>query len=208
MLFRSTQQNEEETTASDKENSDEVIIDEETGAEVKVSASRADSQAELYKGKVVKYLIVPKDVEIPAGLDKETIVIQLPVGSIYSGSEEIRKVIETLKQKELITCQPEEDKDNEEIAAAGNYDKLKVKTLVKKKVDLAILPSEILKDKKEKEIFKDLGEDMANLDIALIVDRSKEEETDEAKAEWLKVYGILLGCEEDAEQAYQEAITK
>ena len=34
---------------------------------------------ELYEGNVVKYLIVPKDVEIPAGLDKDMIVIQLPV---------------------------------------------------------------------------------------------------------------------------------
>ena len=52
----------------------------------------ADAQAELYKGNVIKYLLVPENVEIPAGLEKEVIVINLPVESVYSGSDEIREV--------------------------------------------------------------------------------------------------------------------
>ena len=199
---------EEETSSDAKESaeSEETVIDEETGAEISLSASRADSQAELYKGKVVKYLIVPEDVEIPAGLDKETIVIQLPIESVYSGSEEITKLLVKLGLKDLIKSQPEEDPDNEEIEGAGTYDKLKVKKLVKSKCDLAILPSECLKDKKEREVFDSLSEDLANLDIVVMVDRSADEKTKEAKAEWLKVYGILFGCEEAAQQAYEEAL--
>ena len=63
-----------------------------------------------------------------------------------------------------------------------------------------------MKDKKEKEVFESLAEDLANLDIAALVDRSADEKTDEAKAEWMKVYGILFGCEEAAQQAYETAV--
>ena len=43
----------------------------------------------LYEGNVVKYLIVPDGVEIPVGLDKETIVIQQPTDKTYVASDVI-----------------------------------------------------------------------------------------------------------------------
>lgn len=193
----------EDTKESEKEDSEEALtfIDEETGMEVSVMASKQDAQAKLYKGNIVKYLIVPEDVEIPAGLDKETVVIELPVEGVYSGSEEIAKTMEELKVSELIKAQEKEDKDKK-IAGAGAYNKLKLKTLVKNKCGVAMLPGEILKDKKERETFYQLSDDLAHIDIISIVDRSEMEKSDKAKAEWLKVYGILFGCEEAAETAY------
>lgn len=86
----------------------------------KAVKSTADAQAELYKGNVIKYLLVPENVEIPAGLEKEVIVINLPVDSIYTGSDDISKIFEELKIDDLITSQVKEDKDNEDILAAGD----------------------------------------------------------------------------------------
>ena len=61
---------------------------------------------------------------------------------------------------------------------------------------------------KAKKDFESLAEDLANLEIPVILDRSELEESDEAKAEWLLVYGLLLGCEEEAEAAYQNALAE
>ena len=36
----------------------------------------------------------------------------------------------------------------------------------------------------------------------------EDEETEEAKLEWIKVYGILLGCEEAANAYYESAIAE
>ena len=44
-----------------------------------------EEQLALYKAKIVRYLIVPEDAEIPAGLDKEMIVIQKPKKSVNPG---------------------------------------------------------------------------------------------------------------------------
>lgn len=46
----------------------------------------------------------------------------------------------------------------------------------------------------------------ATLGIPLVIDRSADEETDLARYEWLKVYGVLFGCEEKTDALYQAAV--
>ena len=41
-------------------------------------------QAALYLNKVIKYLIVPENAEIPAGLDKEVIVVRQPADHVFA----------------------------------------------------------------------------------------------------------------------------
>lgn len=195
---------EEDAEAEEEESGAQVIIDEETGMEITLIASKAEAQAELYKGNVIKYLLVPEGVEIPAGLDKEAIVVQVPVDSIYSADEKITDIMKLLGIEDLITSKPEEDKNKEDILAVGDYDDLNLKALVKSKCHMAILPEESIKDSKSKEEFKSLAEDLANLEIPVLVDRAEYEKTDSAKAEWLKVYGVLFGCENEATAAYEK----
>ena len=62
-----------------------------------------EEQLALYKAKIVRYLIVPEDAEIPAGLDKEMIVIQKPKKSAYVGSEEVLEILDKLNATDQIT---------------------------------------------------------------------------------------------------------
>ena len=218
---------------------------------------------ELYEGNVVKYLIVPKDVEIPAGLDKDMIVIQLPVEKAYVASEDALKLLdEQLDTAESIKAVGMEQKDcqieniakameNKKISFDGAFDDLDYKALVKDEIDFAILPSEFLpgnakdeedtdaadetadtkaedqkddKDdkttdekadedktpeellKEENERLSDTAERLATLTIPMLVDRSADEKTDLAKAEWLKVYGVIFGCEDQANELFQQMV--
>ena len=218
---------------------------------------------ELYEGNVVKYLIVPKDVEIPAGLDKDMIVIQLPVEKTYVASEDALKLLdEQLDAAESIKAVGMEQKDcqieniakameNKKISFDGAFDDLDYKALVKDEIDFAILPSEFLpgnakdeedadaadetadtkaedqkddKDdkttdekadedktpeellKEENERLSDTAERLATLTIPMLVDRSADEKTDLAKAEWLKVYGVIFGCEDQANELFQQMV--
>jgi len=52
----------------------------------------------------------------------------------------------------------------------------------------------------------DVKERLTLLGIPMFVDRSAEEETEAAKIEWIKVYGILLGYEEAANACYETAV--
>lgn len=220
--------------------------------------------ADLYKANVVKYLIVPEDsdVELPVGIEKEMIVIHLPVKHAYVDSEESLNTMDDLKLLKKIAAvgydQDETDieavnkaLEKEDMVYAGSADDLKFREIVKNKIDLAIVSSEILpgsetekavkegkdgkttktdstdkktvdttkkKDSKtvndvtgdsEKEatsVLDDLADNFATLGIPLIIDRSADEKSELAKAEWLKVYGAVFGCSKKTDQLYNKAV--
>lgn len=220
--------------------------------------------ADLYKANVVKYLIVPEDsdVELPVGIEKEMIVIHLPVKHAYVDSEESLNTMDDLKLLKKIAAvgydQDETDieavnkaLEKEDMVYAGSADDLKFREIVKNKIDLAIVSSEILsgsetekavkegKDgkttktdstdkktvdttkKKDSKTVNDvtgdseteatsvldsLADNFATLGIPLIIDRSADEKSELAKAEWLKVYGAVFGCSKKTDQLYNKAV--
>ena len=260
----------EDTDTAAAENTAAATDEEEAAAasdSKKTSTEKAkdltEKTQELYEGNVVKYLIVPKDVEIPAGLDKDMIVIQLPVEKTYVASEDALKLLdEQLDAAESIKAVGMEQKDcqieniakameDKKISFDGAFDDLDYKALVKDEIDFAILPSEFLpgnakdeedadaadetadtksedqkddKDdkttdekadedktpeellKEENERLSDTAERLATLTIPMLVDRSADEKTDLAKAEWLKVYGVIFGCEDQANELFQQMV--
>lgn len=219
---------------------------------------------DLYKANVVKYLIVPEDsdVELPVGIEKEMIVIHLPVKHAYVDSEESLNTMDDLKLLKKIAAvgydQDETDieavnkaLEKEDMVYAGSADDLKFREIVKNKIDLAIVSSEILPgsetekavkegkdgkttktdstDKKTVDTTKkkdsktvndvtgdseteatsvldDLADNFATLGIPLIIDRSADEKSELAKAEWLKVYGAVFGCSKKTDQLYNKAV--
>ena len=220
--------------------------------------------ADLYKANVVKYLIVPEDsdVELPVGIEKEMIVIHLPVKHAYMDSEESLNTMDDLKLLKKIAAvgydQDETDieavnkaLEKEDMVYAGSADDLKFREIVKNKIDLAIVSSEILPgsetekavkegkdgkttktdstDKKTVDTTKkkdsktvndvtgdseteatsvldDLADNFATLGIPLIINRSADEKSELAKAEWLKVYGAVFGCSKKTDQLYNKAV--
>mgnify|MGYP007084657052 FL=1 len=60
----------------------------------------------------------------------------------------------------------------------------------------------------QKENFKEekVTEKFAMLGIPVIVDRSSQEKTDLAKLEWIKVYGVLYGCEDQMNNKFDAAV--
>ena len=255
----------EDTDTAAAENTAAATDEEEAAAasnSKKTSTEKAkdltEKTKELYEGNVVKYLIVPKDVEIPAGLDKDMIVIQLPVEKTYVASEDALKLLDKqLDAAESIKAVGMEQKDCqiENIAKAMEDKKISFDgafdDLDKDEIDFAILPSEFLpgnakdeedadaadetadtksedqkddKDdkttdekadedktpeellKEENERLSDTAERLATLTIPMLVDRSADEKTDLAKAEWLKVYGVIFGCEDQANELFQQMV--
>lgn len=249
-MTKDTERDPEKQTEDDKKAEDTdtaAATDEEEAAAASDSKKTGTEKAkdltektkELYEGNVVKYLIVPKDVEIPAGLDKDMIVVQLPVEKAYVASEDALKLLdEQLDAAENIKAVGMEQKDcqieniakameDKKISFDGAFDDLDYKALVKDEIDFAILPSEFLpgnaKDeedadaadedktpeellKEENERLSDTAERLATLTIPMLVDRSADEKTDLAKAEWLKVYGVIFGCEDQANELFQQMV--
>ena len=137
-----------------------------------VVQTQEEITADLYKAKVVKYLIVPEDsdAELPVGIEKEMIVVKLPIKHAYVDSEESVNTLETLKLLKKVKAVGF-DKDETDIDAvnkgleedkmvyAGAADDLKFRELVKNKIDFAIVSSEVLPGSKTAEDAKEKGSD-------------------------------------------------
>ena len=171
-------------------------------------------QATLYLNNVVKYLIVPENAEIPAGLDKEVIVVRQPADHVYAGSNKTISLMEELGQLDKVTtvgvkknkCKNETIKEKmaeKEVIYAGTSDKLNYKKLVKNKCNLALLSSSVLPEKrsskkaakKKMTAYRKMTEKMTLLQIPVIVDRAKDEKGKDAQKEWEKVYQVILECD-------------
>lgn len=171
-------------------------------------------QAALYLNNVVKYLIVPENAEIPAGLDKEVIVVRQPADHVYAGSNKTISLMEELGQLDKVTtvgvkknkCKNETIKEKmteKEVIYAGTSGKLNYKKLVKNKCNLALLSSSVLPEKrsskkatkKKMTAYRKMTEKMTLLQIPVIVDRAKDEKGKDAQKEWAKVYQVILGCD-------------
>lgn len=137
-----------------------------------VVQTQEEITADLYKAKVVKYLIVPEDsdAELPVGIEKEMIVVKLPIKHAYVDSEESVNTLETLKLLKKVKAVGF-DKDETDIDAvnkgleedkmvyAGAADDLKFRELVKNKIDFAIVSSEVLPGSKTAEDAKEKDSD-------------------------------------------------
>ena len=240
----------EDAQNSDAESNADASVEEST-AQDNNGTSEQELAAELYEGNVVKYLIVPEDVEVPVGLEQDMIIVKKPVDHVYAESDEILNTMKDLDLLDNVVAVGMKSKDctvseiadkmkakdgekNAEVAYAGTADKLKLKNLVKSGVNLAMFSEDILpredseenaakdtdkkadkdsKDTKETltveeqtEQFEELTEKLAMLGIPVFVDRSSEEKTELGKQEWIKVYGVLYGCEEQTNEKFDAAV--
>ena len=238
-----------DTKKSDNDSKSDASV-EESAASDNNGTSEQDLAAELYKGNVVKYLIVPEDVEVPVGLEQDMIIVKKPTDHTYAESDEILNMMKDLDLLDNVAAVGMKSKDctvseiadkmkvkdgekNAEVAYAGTADKLKLKNLVKSEVNLALFTGDILpgakseeteveakdtdkKDSKDTEEtltleeqteqFEELTEKLATLGIPVLVDRSSEEKTELGKQEWIKVYGVLYGCEELTNEKFDAAV--
>lgn len=153
-------QNSTSQTSSDSTSEDSTA--KISSADGEESAATEQDYAKLYKQDVIRYLLVPEDKtdQIPAGIDKSIIVVQLPMDKTYVASDVALEMIEKIGADKNVTavsttaddCKIDAIKESLEkgdIISAGTYDKADLKELVKNKCKLAIVPSDILTAKTE-----------------------------------------------------------
>ena len=220
-----TQSGRVETKTTKKKKKEEEQT-EDGASEASQNQSEQEDKSELYLNNIVKYLIVPEGVEIPVGLDKETIVIQQPTDKTYVASDVILDKLEQLGALNQVKAVASEEKDctneiiknalkDKSVDSIGKYDEPDYKKLIKDECNLTVMDTEILpkEDSETQETLEDQLNTMKEilskydtLNIPVFIDRSIDEKDELAQAEWLKVYGAIFGCEDKAEDIYAELI--
>ncbi len=212
-----------EESAAETENEAEEA---EEGSSSAAVESISDKIAKLYENEIIKYLVIPEGKEVPAGLDKEVIIISQPLDKTYVSSASALEMLAALGAAENIAAVGLGEKDvtvpeiaeamkkeDGAVAYAGAYDDWDLRQFILQKLNFAVQSSDIL-PKDEKTIEEDmenlvrLGQRSAQMEMAMFIDRSEDEANSLAAAEWYKVYGVLFGCTEQAEKCYQDVIGK
>lgn len=168
-----------------------------------------------------RYLIVPEGGAIPEGTDgqgggavlkdedgQELIVLQQPLDRIYLAAsaamcqfDEIGAVrdvvLSGLERNDWYIESAREAMDEGTLSYGGKYSEPDYEKIIEAGVNLAVESTMILHTPKVQEKLELLG-------IPVLIDRSSYEHEPLGRAEWVRVYGLLTGCEEEAARAFDE----
>ena len=154
------------------------------------------------------YLIAPEGAEIPEGLTEDLIILRQPLNRIYLAASAVMCQFDEIGAVDNVILSGLE-KDGWYIEAAreameqgtleygGKYSTPDYERIVASDVILAVESTMIHHTPKVQEKLEKLG-------IPVLIDRSSYESEPLGRAEWVKVYGLLTGHEEEAARAFEE----
>ena len=155
-----------------------------------------------------RYLLVPEGSGVPKGLDEDITVLCQPLNNIYlvaSASMDMFLSADALSSIRFVGL----DEDGwylqgvadalraGELVYAGKYSTPDYELICAEGCDLTIENTMIYHDPKVREELEELG-------IPVMVDHSSYESNPLGRMEWVKLYGLLTGHLEQAEEAFAE----
>ena len=157
-----------------------------------------------------EYLVVPEGVPVPAGLPETVVVLQQPLEHIYLVATSAMDLFCALDGVESIRLsgtdadgwyidEVKEAMERGEMLYAGKYSAPDYELIHAEQCDLAVESTMIYHTPEVKEQLERLG-------VPVLVERSSYESSPLGRMEWLKLYGVLLGQEEEAAAIYQQEL--
>ena len=159
-----------------------------------------------------RFLLVPEDKEVPEGLDADISVIQKPVQNIYLVATSAMDLFCALDGLDSISLsgtnadgwyidKAKKAMEDGDIAFAGKYSAPDYELILSKNCDLAIESTMIYHQPEVQEKLEKFG-------IPVLVEHSSYESHPLGRTEWIKLYGVLLGKEDQAQKLFQEQVDK
>ena len=150
-----------------------------------------------------RYLVVPEDAPVPAGVPEEVTVLQQPLDSIYlvaTSAMDLFRELDALDRIRLSGTDAsgwyiEEAKqamERGDILYAGKYSAPDYERILAEGCDLALESTMIYHTPEVREQLQRLG-------IPVLVERSSYESHPLGRVEWIRLYGALLGREQEAD---------
>ncbi len=154
-----------------------------------------------------RYLQVPEGMEVPEGLDEDVIILPGDPDNIYMAATAVMALVNAIQGLDRIRFsslnadswyveEAQEAMNRGDIAFAGKYSEPDYEMLVGQGCDLAVESTMILHAPQVQEMIENLG-------IPVFIDHSSYETHPLGRSEWVKVYGALLGLEEEADEFFK-----
>jgi iron complex transport system substrate-binding protein len=157
-----------------------------------------------------KFLLLPEGAEVPEGLDAGIVLLQQPLTQLYNAASSAMDFflqLDILDQVRFTSTTysnwglPEvrEALDAGTLIYAGKYSAPDFELLTEEKCRIAIESTMIYHSPDIKEKLEALG-------IPVLVERSSYEPHPLGRVEWVKLYGLLMGKEAEAEAFYADQL--
>ena len=158
------------------------------------------------------YLVVPELDPVPEGTPEDVVILQQPLENIYLQATAAMDCFRQLGAMDAITLSgtdtsgwyiPEARQAMEEgrILYAGKYSAPDYELIQSKHCGLAITSTMIYHNPEVKEQLERLG-------VPVLVERSSYESHPLGRMEWVKLYGVLFGREEEARAYYDGQLAR
>ena len=154
-----------------------------------------------------RYLVVPEGAAVPSGLEEGVTVLQQPLDCIYLVATSAMDLFVSLDGLDAVRLsgtnasgwyipQAKAAMEAGDILYAGKYSAPDYELIYDQGCDLAVESTMIYHNPEVKERLEELG-------IPVLVERSSYEGDPLGRMEWLKLYGVLLDKEAEADALYQ-----
>ncbi len=159
-----------------------------------------------------QYLVVPEQETVPENLPEDITVLQQPFQDIYLVATSAMDLFCQLDALDSITLsgtdasgwyieEARKALEEERIFYAGKYNSPDYELILSNNCDLAVESTMIYHNPEVKEQLEQLG-------IPVLVERSSYESHPFGRMEWIKLYGVLLGKEEQATECFDNLVTR
>ena len=156
------------------------------------------------------FLLVPEGAKVPDDLPEDVTVLKKPCKRIYLAAtatmamfcsmgalDNIR--MSSIREEDWTFDAPREAMETGRIIYAGKYSAPDYETMMDEQCDLAIESTMIDHTPEVKEMIEEI-------DIPVLVDRSSYESDPMGRAEWIKLYGVLTGHEQEAAAFFDQQL--
>lgn len=155
-----------------------------------------------------RFLIVPEDKEIPEDLDEDIKAVQQPIDHIYLVASAAMDMFRSIDALDMVRFtgtdqdgwylpQIPQLMEQGDIIYAGKYNTPDYELILSEGCDFVIENMMINHTPEVKEKLENFG-------IPVMIDRASYEEHPLGRCEWVKLYGVLTGQEEQAKAAFDE----
>lgn len=157
-----------------------------------------------------QYLLVPEGAQAPAGVPEAVTVLQQPIQNIYltaTAAMDLFRALDGLdairlsgtKESGWYLPEARQAMETGDILYAGKYSAPDYELILAQQCGLAVESTMIYHNPEVKEQLEGLG-------IPVLVDYSSYESDPLGRMEWIKLYGALLGKEEEAARIFDEEV--
>lgn len=159
-----------------------------------------------------RFLLIPKGVPVPADVPEDVTVLQQPLNHVYLVSSAVMDLIcqvgglshvayTALKEDDWYVQQAKDAMADGSLVYAGKYSAPDYEQLLQGGCTFAIENTMVTHNPEVKEKLEELG-------IRVMVERSSYEKHPLGRLEWIKLFGILFGKQQQADDYFNKQVKR